>query len=155
MVSMFEQASYFTFDAKVKEILINCAKNKFPQQFKLVNGKIITMNNESYDVPSDPMDLCNLVQDILLDRKKLIIKPIPVSSRSSKLSEGTLELAIYAFCIRETKIRSKDQTYTNRLFSCIYTGLYIGKLKDSDFQMDSGSIIHINNLNLDSMLFDI
>lgn len=152
-MSIFEQASYYTFNSNIKTILLNCAKNKFPQQFKLSRDKIVTMKGNKYDIPSDPMDLCNLIQKICMGNDIPDRKPIPPSSTTKRKTDDQLDIAIYAFCIRETYNLNKDLYYTNMLYSCIYTGLYTKNININDIIIKNGCIIRINGLNTKELKF--
>lgn len=153
IMSVFEQASYYTFNTAIKQILIGCSKNKFPQQFKVSKGKIMTMKGNHYTIPTDPMDLCNLVQRIYFGQEESENVPIVPSTRR-KGSEDDMDMSIYAFCMREAERLGRDIDYIDMLYSCIYTGLYTHRITPNDIKLANSCITSILGINVRDIVFE-
>jgi len=152
MSSIFLQASMYTLDTKLKSILESCSKGKYPPDFRINRNKIVTSKGRKYDICHDPMDLCNLIHDIIYKTESQC-KFIPASSSRSSTKRTTRLLpeisddAIYHFAKRERIRLNKDEYYEELLSSCIFTAILIESIKYTDFQTENGIIKHINNID--------
>lgn len=148
-MSIYEQAAAYTLDDNMKKILLNCAKNKWPQQFKVMKGKIYTSSGNIYDMPKEPMDLCNIIHDILHGIDKAIVTVTPTrSSKSQILLGGNIgDDAIYNFARRESARYGFDSSHTDKLYSCIYTAIYVGDIINEDIEMENSIITRIRGID--------
>lgn len=148
-MSIFEQASYYTLDPKLKTLLLDCSKAKWPSQFQMRENKIVTTRGYIHVVPRDPMDLCNLVHDILHGQDEPPITVIP-ESRHSVRNVGDIGVpvsSIYAFAESETRRLGLDDIHRGKLAGCIFTGILIGHLEPGNFTMCGERILAIDGLN--------
>lgn len=134
-------------DPNLRDILIACSKGKSPSQFKVSKGKIITLKNNTYDIPTDPMDLCNLIHDIMHGQERAT-KPIIIEPSSSRtLITGISDDAIFSYTLRESKRLGRDDHYSEQLRSCIYTALLLENITYRDFVIVNGRISSINGID--------
>lgn len=149
-MSTFEQASYYTLDPKLKTLLMECSKAKWPSQFQVQNNKILTSRGHLHPIPRDPMDLCNLIHDIIHGQDEPPLTSIP-ESRSSTRSIGDVPgvspAAIYTFADVETTRLGLDSIHRDRLASCIFTGILIKHLGPDNFTMNGERIISISGVD--------
>lgn len=148
-MSLFEQASYFTLDAGLQEILRNCAANKWPSQFKVQRGRINSHKGKSYEIPRDPMDLCNLIHDIMNDRED-VLRPNVISrvSRTKNAVTTITDDTIFRFANREALRLGVDVHHVDRLYSCIFVAVYRGYIKEEDIIIDDyGNICEIKGID--------
>lgn len=152
----FEQASHYTLDQKLKALLLDCSKNRWPTQFHMEGNKIRTNKGRLHAMPRDPMDLCNLIHDILCDQDIPSIISIPESRQSRRSMGDTFGVsaaAIYAYAEHETKRLALGDLHREKLSGCIFTGVLIGHLEIDDFVLDGESILSIRGI--DTMIPDL
>lgn len=143
-MSIFQQASEFTLNLELKRILVDCVKGKYPTQFKVLQNKIVTATN-TYQVPTDPMDLCNLIHDIVHGQEVSSVS-VPLS-RSTRSESQVSDIALYGFAKRETERLKRDPSYTDILYSYLYTMLYVGKISPQDVVFKGDTIVHIKKVD--------
>lgn len=149
---MFEIASQFTFDPNIREILLNCARGKYPSQFKIVSNNIISQSGKQYPIPIDPIDLCNLVILILSGNEPNRIKHTPSSSVRRSI-ENQLDNLLLGYCDREMYRHRKDIRYRSMLYSCIQSAIISNIINANDIIMKNGYIVSISGI--DHLLSDI
>lgn len=160
MSNIFAIASTYTLDNTLQSVLKQCAVGKYPAQFKVNKGKIVTSKGNIFEISRDPMEVCNLVHDLLhgndrspkvVSRQMAIIENSRRSSRSSVKSTasavGISDDAVYAFAKRETHRLGKDEYHKERLISCIFTAIMLGIVSPVDFTMDGERIISIHGID--------
>lgn len=125
----------------IKLTLLNCAKNKYPPSFRLSNNMIIS-KKRSYTIPLDPMDLCNLITQIVTNTE---ISNTPyLTSKSSDIYDNySLLNTLFPYCNREMIRLNKDIIYRDKLYSYITLALYLGEINHNNITIKDGSIIDI------------
>lgn len=148
-IPIFRDSAMYTLDGTLKEVLLSCSKGVFPNQFRVLRGKIVTSRGASYDIPPDPMDLCNLVHDILsgMDKPVVATAPTPLSTASSRRFSPIADDAIYAYAKREASRLNKGDHHREQLVSCIFTALLLGDVSVEDFILEGDRIIHVNKID--------
>ena len=136
-------------DNELKAILCNCAKNRWPQKFRVNKGKIITTLGNIYDMPNDPMDLSNLIHDIMIGNERVLKNNKPPPSSVRKNSTNRLDLDIYGYACSEAIRLGKSQEYIDLLFSCIHTALYLGYIAEHDIVYKDGRIVSVKGINIE------
>jgi hypothetical protein len=154
MSNVFTNAIGYTMDSALKEILQNSSKGKYPSQYKVLKGKIHTVKGNIYDIPSDPMDLCNLIHDIMNGQERTT-KSIVIESSSSRSSiNGITDDMIYSYALRECRRLGRDEQYTEKLRSCIYTALLLDMISYSDFNIRNNKIQSISGINTSTIMIE-
>lgn len=146
--SQFEQAATYTLDKGMKGILYDCSIGKYPLQFKMVRNAIHTTKGNRYDIPSDPIDLMNLVYDIMHGQEA--IKKIITNTPSSRVISGCPNItndAIHCYAYMQSRNLGRDDLYAGKLYSCIYGALFVGRLSMDDIHMKDDIIISIDRLD--------
>lgn len=141
-MSIFHEASFFTLDDRMKNILIKCGRNIFPSEFKVMNGFIITKTGNNYPIPKDPMALYNLIHDIMHGREpaqKMAASSVP--HRQKTICPDAIDM--YAMT------KARDGAHKEKISSCIYTALYMGYIDEKDFIYSGNIISHINGIDTD------
>lgn len=147
-MSIYEQAAAYTLDDNMKNILLRCAKNKWPQQFKVMKNKIYTSSGNIYDMPRDPMDLCNIIHDIMHNIDKPVMAITPTRMSKQQVVMGNIgDDAIYNFARRESQKYGLDNNHTDKLYSCIYTAIYVGDITNKDVEVDGQIITNIRGID--------
>lgn len=159
-IATIEQAIQYTLDDNLKKILQGCIKKKWPPQFKITNGKIITTKGNTYPVPQEPMAACNLIHDIINGQEIHVfpVKSYPSNTRGTSISNssrssripgisGISDDSIYSFVKRETKRLKRDEYYMETLLSCIYSSIMINYITDKDFIFKDGKIASIKGID--------
>lgn len=157
-LGIFIQGAHYTLDTTLQGILQSCAKGKYPPQFKVSKNKIITIKGNIFDLSRDPMEVCNLVHDIMNGQEKspkaaqqsLVLEESRRSSRPSRSAGSTVGVsddAIYSFARRETMRLKKDEYHKGQLLSCIFTAIMLGDISAMDFILKDDRIISINGIN--------
>jgi hypothetical protein len=156
MTSIYEQAMMYTFDQNIINVLKGCIKGKWPPQFKVSRGYIETTKGNRYKLPNDPMELCNLVHDIISGQEISMRNNIPAQSKSIRKSNrnntGLSDDAIYSFAKRETQRLGKDEYHKEQLQSCIFTAIFLKRIDISDFVLDKDKIISIKGIDTENIL---
>lgn len=154
MSKLFIEASKCTFDDSLKNVLLNCSKGKYPIQFIISKGKINTQKGNVYDLPTDPMILCNIVHDILNGYEKSTRPIIGSSTRSSRVTNeaNISDDAIYSFARRTMQNKKRDIYYMDKLLSCIITAISLGDITNRDFIMNGNSIQSIYGIDIDKLI---
>lgn len=142
-MASFEQASHFTLNPDIKKLLIDCSHNKWPPSFTVKRGKIHTAAGNIYDIHANPMDLCNLVHDILSGIERKNVTVLPSTRKASEITDDM----IVAFSRRETERLSKDETHIDKLAACIHTALFLGVIVPADFRVKGDVILSINGID--------
>lgn len=152
-IATLEQAIHYTLDENLKEILKGCIKKKWPSQFKISNGKVMTAKGNIYDFPKDPMAACNLIHDIISGQEIQVQQvPICISQRentSSRIS-GLVDISddsIFSFAKRETKRLNRSNYYLEELLSCIHSSIMINHISGKDFKFKGKNIISISGID--------
>jgi len=138
--------------------LQNCAKGKYPPYLKVLKGKIVTVKGNTFEISRDPMEVCNLVHDIMNGQEKssrstqqnLVLEESRRSSRPSRSAGSTVGVsddAIYSFARRETLRLQKDEHHERQLSSCIFTAIMLGDISACDFDLKDEMIISISGIN--------
>lgn len=140
-MSIFERASFFTLDERMKKILVECSKGRFPPEFKVSGGYIHTKTGNRYNVPSDPMDLYNLIHDIVLGTE-----PAQRMAASSVIRKKPVicDDAISKYAVS----MGRDQNHSNKLLSCIYTAIYMGYVTPRDIIYSGNVIVDIKGIDV-------
>lgn len=146
-MTIFSDSASYTLDDSLKNTLLSCSKGKYPSQFRVYRGRIVTSKGSSYDIPSDPMDLCNLVHDILSGVDKPAIQSIPLSNSSTRRSSPIADDAIYSYARRETSRLGKDDYHREQLTSCIFTAILLGDIDSSDIVIQGDRIVNISKID--------
>lgn len=165
-LSVFSQAAHYTLDPNLQAILQGCVKGKYPSQFKVVKGKIITLKGNTFELSRDPMEVCNLIHDIINGQEKSPRTPIQSSvlgesrrssrtSRSAGSAVGVSDDAIYSFAKRETRRLKKDDYHEDQLRSCIFTAIMFNYISATDFIVQNEKIISINGINTEKPCIEI
>lgn len=152
------QAANYTLDPNLQSVLQACSKGKWPSQFKIVKNKIVTTKGNVFEISRDPMEVCNLIHDIISGQEKCpkAIQQIHIleeSRRSSRIAKsagstvGVSDDAVYSFAKRETKRLNKDYYHQEQLLSCIFTAIMLGDINVGDFVLQNDKIISIRNIN--------
>lgn len=151
--SIYQQASKYTMDTSLQSTLLSCAKGKFPPSFKVSRGKIITAKGNTYVYPRDPMDMCNLIHDIVngnekdTNSRKEVVSTRP--TRSTSTLPGIRDDEIYAFAEREAIRLQKDKYHEDMIRGCIFTALFLKRISFSDFELSGEKIVSIRGINTD------
>lgn len=158
--SIYISATQYTLDPAIRLLLLNCDKGKYPPQFKITKGRISTALGNVYDVPRDPMDLCNLIHDIMSGQERSVKKITPISetkrsSRSFTNNIGISDDAIFSYAKRESSRLGMDDLHRENLLSCIYTGIMLGQVSISDIIYDGQRIININKIDTTTPCIDM
>lgn len=158
------KASLYTLDPNLQGILQLCSKGKWPTQFKVVKGKIVTAKGNTFEISRDPMEVCNLIHDIISGQEKCKVSQqiqiLEDSRRSSRATRsvgstvGVSDDAIYSFARRETRRLGKDEYHKEQLLSCIFTAILLGEISASDFILENEKIISIKKINTEIPCFD-
>ncbi len=149
-MSIFEQASCYTLDSKLRALLLECSKAKWPSQFRVEGNKIRTNKGLLHPIPRDPMDLCNLIHDILHDQDMPPVPVIPesrVSNRNANDLAGISPASIYAFAGKESRRLGLGDLHREKLAACIFTGILTGHLEAIDFSLNGECILSINKID--------
>lgn len=140
-MSIFEQASFFTLDERMKKVLVGCSNGKYPSEFKVVGGQIHTKTGNRYPIPSDPMDLYNLTHDIILGTE-----PAQRMATSSVVRKKPTicndAISKYASTV------GRDQHHASKLLSCIYTAIYMGYITPRDIIYSGNIIVDIKGIDV-------
>lgn len=154
-LGIFSQACLCTFDSHLQSVLQLCAKGKYPSQFKVTKGRIVTTKGNTFEISRDPMEVCNLVYMIINGQEKspkaqydvLESKMMSRVSRSSGMSVGVSDDAIFSFAKREAQRLGRDDYYRDQLKSCIFTAILLGDISPSDFELDGEKILSIRGID--------
>lgn len=132
----------------MKKILLGCAKNRWPSQFKATKGKIVTASGYSHAIPTDPMDLRNLIHDIMngTDRKESLTAITRTRSNTS-VTGSIPDDAVYAFARKEANRHGYDENHMNKIASCIFTALFVGDITPEHIHMNGVVITHIDGID--------
>lgn len=141
-MSIFHEASYYTMDDKLKKVLIKCSRNIFPSEFKVMNGFIITKTGHHYDIPNEPMELCNLIHDIMCGRE-------PAQKRSASTTVRVRRTICPDAIDKYAMTKARDGSHKERIVSCVCTALYMGYIDESDFIYSGNIISRINGIDTD------
>lgn len=158
MTSIYEQAMAYTFDQNLINILKGCSKGKWPPQFKVSRNKIETQKGNKYVLPKNPMELCNIIHDIISGQEKSTRQIIVDSTKSSirkssnSYSIGISDDAIYSFAKRESSRLGKDDRHREQLQSCIFTAILLKRITRENFQMEKDRIIRIDGIDTENIL---
>lgn len=149
MVNLFSEALNYTLDKNIREILLKCSQGKSVPYFHIQGSTIITDKGNTYIISKSPMDLCNIIHDIINGRERTTtFKQRSPSTRSRRIDPySQLEDIISAFAHIETKRLGKGVYHTDLLISCIYTALILGDITQNDISITDNRIISIKGIN--------
>lgn len=143
-MNIFEEASQYTIDDNLKKILQLCSKNRPPPEFKISKGKIITSKGNTYDIPSEPIEVFNLVFNIL---NGIEIVPKVVTPTSTKRVLGINDDALYFFARKKSREYGYGNDYVDNLISCIYTAIYCESISQDDIRWNGEQIESIEGID--------
>lgn len=136
-MSRYAEASRYTYDKKLQKILLECSKGKFPKKFSEEDGYIILHSGKRYSIPSDPMDLCNMVHFIMWDKKvEEERRPVTVCREGFP---SMIELYSYA---REYYGMNDAMDWVSR----VKIAYDAGKISARDVKWKDGKITRIENI---------
>lgn len=166
----FQEASLYTNIPFWKELLEQCALGKFPKGMS-VSRSVIYINNtktkkniKRFDIPSEPHELCELCKKIfteILELKSVKDKTQDLvnfkatqkefkAKEINKFKDASLKVQKeeliddYVLSVgKEKELSTKEM----RAFKvAIFTGMYMGKLKD--YEIEDGHIVDIPDIDL-------
>lgn len=144
MLEIFEKAAHFTMDGTLRDTLLNCSMGVFPSKWS-VDGLNIVSNGQSYAIPSDPMDLCNLVHDILTAKVR---KTVVSASTSTRTRNGGFSIdELFLFARREAERLKKDEDFADKIWGCIYSCLYLKLITPNDLIYKDDLLVGIRGID--------
>lgn len=157
--SIWTQASLYTLDKNLQAVLKRCDTGKYPSQFKISKNKIVTFKGNVFDIPMNPMELSNLIHDIMNGQEKVqrsisLSEDTRRSSRSTGSNVGVSDDAIYSFARRETRRLKRDDYHKDLLISCIFTAILLEDITSHDFILNGDKIVSIRYLNTDKICIE-
>lgn len=145
MFEQFEKAAHFTMDPTLRDVLLNCSLGVFPKQFR-VEGSNIVYNGECLSIPNDPMDICNMIHDIMT--KKISKKAVVAPMSTTRARNGGFHLdELYVFAYQEADRLGKGQEHGDKIWGCIYSSIYLKTICPADLIYKNGEIIGIRGIN--------
>lgn len=144
MLEIFEQAAHYTMDNSLRDILLNCSMGVFPKQFTVRQGMIIAEGQE-HTIPSIPMELTNLVHDIITSKLKKVVVPMSTSTRTRNAGFSMDELEM--FSRKEAERQGKSTEHGRKIWGMIYSCIFLGLIRPSDIQYRDGKIVSIDRIN--------
>jgi hypothetical protein len=150
MLEVFERAAHFTMDNGLRDILLNCSMGIFPKQFR-VKDDMIVVGDQEYAIPTDPMDVTNLVHDIMTSKVKkapasLIPPSAPSRTRGSQFTMDELQL----FSMREAERLGKDEEHGRKIWGLIYSSIFLDIIKPIDVRYKQGKIVGIDRIDTET-----
>lgn len=144
MLDAFEKAAHFTMDASLREVLLNCSMGVFPSQFSIVDNRIVAKTGE-YQIPSDPMDITNLIHDIMSSKLK---KSVVVSTPSTRTRNAGFHMdELYMFSRREADRLHRDDEHADKIWGCIYSSIYLAEITAGDLIYKDGVLVGIRKID--------
>lgn len=145
-LDLFEEAAKYTMDAKLREILLNCSMGEFSSKFK-VDGTSIIIGESHIPIPSDPMELCNTIHDIMT-RKKVSKKASQAMASTTRVRNGGFSLdELYFFAVREAERLGKGDDHANKIWGCIYSSIYLKEITPVDLIYKGDLLISIRGID--------
>jgi hypothetical protein len=148
MLEIFEEAAHFTMDNTLRDILLNCSMGIYPKQFTVDNGSIM-VGTQPYTIPSDAMELTNLIHDIMLKKPRKTTPVIaPTTTTSTRIRNQGLSMdELYMFAMREAVRLGRNEEYGKKLWGCIYSCIYLETIAPRDIIYKDGKIVSINRID--------
>lgn len=146
MGDVFAEASNYTMDKKLKSVLVNMSKGVMPKKMDVMDGKIIR-GKMSYPIPPDPMELANLVHDLLTSKIERKTPPVAMTTTRRDRDKGFNMDEMYAFALREAERLGKDREHGMKIWGMIFSSIYLDEITPIDIRHKNGVIVSINRIN--------
>jgi hypothetical protein len=114
----------------------------------VVRGVIQTSKGNKYTIPIDPFELMNLIYDIINGQEA--VKKIVNNTASSRAIPGYPDItddALYCYAVQQSKDLGKNTDHADKLYSCIYGALFIGRITMQDIQLRDDIIVSIGKID--------